>query len=72
MTYHVKGNNSCLDSIRADIAEMLNLQASKILHERTLIEATSRTPKQKIEGVQRAYSTISDRLTELLDKYNIT
>jgi len=70
MTYKAKGNNSHIDTIRADMAEMLNLQASKFLHERTLMEST--VTSKKLESIQRAYSTISLRLNELLDKYNIS
>lgn len=72
MSYKAKGNNSHLDFIRADIAEMLNLQASKLLHERMLMEPPNHLSKEKLETIQRAHSTISLRLIELLDKYNIT
>lgn len=71
MSYKAKGNNSHLDSIRADIAEMLDLQASKLLHERTLMNPMGQQAAN-LESIQRAYSTISLRLIELLDKYNIT
>lgn len=72
MSYKAKVNNSCLDSIRADIAEMLNLQASKLLHGRTLMGSNEGVSGEKLESIQRAHSTISLRLIELLDKYNIT
>ncbi len=71
MSYKAKGNNSHLDSIRADIAEMLNLQASKLLHEKTLMNPMGQQAAN-LESIQRAHSTISTRLIELLDKYNIS
>jgi hypothetical protein len=71
MVYKAKGNNSHLDSIRADIAEMLNLQANKLLHERTLMNPIGQQEKN-LESIHRAHLTISARLNELLDKYNIT
>ncbi len=73
MAYKALGNNSYLDLIRADMAEMLNLQASKLLHERTLMEPEGglKRSAKDLEAIQRAYYTISLRLNELLDKYNI-
>ena len=69
MTYKAKGNNSALDEIRRDMAEMLNLQASKLLHERTLMNPEGH---KNIESIERAYATISDRFKELRDKYSIS
>jgi hypothetical protein len=69
MSYKAKGNNSALDEIRRDMAEMLNLQASKLLHERTLMNPEKH---KNLESIHRAHLTISSRFNELLDKYSIS
>ena len=69
MAYYACGSNSCLDSIREDIAEILNLQELKLLHERALMDGDKTVPQ--LESLQRAHHTVSLRLIELLDKYNI-
>ena len=71
MAYKIKGSTSFLDTIRADMAETLNLQANKSMHERTLMYPEGGNDEQ-LAQIQRAYLTISMRLNELLDKYNIS
>ena len=72
MTYTAKEHsNSCFDSIRADIAEMLNLQQKIVKQESILMAHPVTYTDDQLRDIQLEYTRLSARFEDLKEKYNI-
>lgn len=73
MSYMIQGSsNSCLDGIREDIADMLNLQKKILLHETAIFNATGIYSESHIESFATEHAKLSDKFASLREKYGIS